>query len=105
MDNLSVKDVTMTLNDLALLLTVLDKEAFVASYYERLRKEGEYVERVRFLQRVMFSYVSDSKKMDFVESNPHLRFLLDTDFSHDGNSHELDDDSTDSYSSLSGNDY
>lgn len=79
----------LDLNQLALVLTVLDKEAHNVHYYERLRKKGEdeqsngYLESLGTIMESFVFSLSESSVVPFIEANPHLAYLFE--FDEDGN--------------------
>ena len=76
---------TIDLYQLSVLLTVLDKEAYNAKYFERMIPEGEeedrgmYVDTIRTIQSVFISQISEENIDGFLEKNPHLKDLFGVD--------------------------
>lgn len=75
-------DLSINLQQLAILLTVLDKEVHNTKYFKRMIPEGEedqdnyYVENLVVLQHSFIRSMSDSSVGPFLEKNPHLEHLF-----------------------------
>ncbi len=67
--------------DLAVLLTILDKEAHNAKYFEPMRKiddvvDTSYIDKIRRIQFVHAAQVKPEKVDEFLENNTHLNHLF-----------------------------
>lgn len=69
---------TLTLNHVALILTILDKEAHILKYYARQRPEDEdnYTEILNESLWILANQISPDNRKAFTAINPHLSHLF-----------------------------
>lgn len=68
---------SMNYGQLALTLTILDKEAHLAGYYDSIRTDDDkYVESIRQVQSIMLAGIPSEHMDEFFKNNEHLRHLL-----------------------------
>lgn len=71
---------TFSLNALALLLTILDKERHNAVYFTRVRDDSnEYLDHVSQLLELFSNQLDAEYRDEFIGANPHLEYLFTDD--------------------------
>ncbi|AXL14905.1 hypothetical protein [Microviridae sp.] len=73
-----IKEAQLDLNAVALILTVLDKEAHNTQYYMRMTPQPDegYLQSLKHASSVLTSNISPKAVDKFVEVNPHLSHLF-----------------------------
>lgn len=68
---------TISLNELSLMLTILDKERHMCHYWiEEGEENHRYLEAVTALISIFSSKVKEDRVQEFVSVNPHLEHLF-----------------------------
>ncbi|AJK28262.1 hypothetical protein [Eel River basin pequenovirus] len=66
----------LSYGELTLVLTILDKEAHLASYFDDMRTEDDnYVSSIRTVQKKMFANIPSDQLPGFLANNGHLVHL------------------------------
>lgn len=79
MNNLDDHRFRLDLNAIALILTVLDKEAHMSSYFSTNFPDVDdsYISTIRDVQHAVARSVPADRHFDFLRGNPHLMDIFD----------------------------